>query len=301
VKYTKPALTIDEQVSRLRQRGLEGDPVDMATRLTKVSYYRLSGYTFPFRNPDDAFRPGTTFRTVWDHYVFDRRLRLQLIDALERIEVAVRTRLSYELGHEYGAFGYSDVDRVFGGSIDQRSKLGESTRSELKRAKEQFLEHFEEKYGDSHDIPPIWMATEVFSFGTIVRMVSLCHPATQRRITEYFGLPDVVIVSWLRSLNVVRNVCAHHSRLWNRRLPMKTLIPARHTYPDWHHPIRVPNDRMFTVFTQCIYLLGRLSPGSAWKKRLIALLDEYPLVSRRSMGFPESWQECPIWKETLNG
>jgi abortive infection bacteriophage resistance protein len=301
VKYEKPALTVAEQVERLRQRGLEGDPVDMAERLAKVSYYRLTGYSFPFRNSDDTFRAGTTFRAIWDHYVFDRRLRLLAMDALERVEVAVRTRLSYELGHRYGPFGYANVGAVFTGTSELRSKLLDGIRGEVERAKkEQFLEHFFDKYREHRD-PPVWMATEVLSFGNVVRMVSMSRPEIQKKVTDYFGLPDEVVLSWLRTLNVIRNVCAHHSRLWNRRLPMKPLIPARHTYPDWHQPIRVPNDRMFTVFTQCIYLLGRLSPGSTWKRRLIALLDEYSQVSRRSMGFPENWEECPIWKGTLNG
>ena len=107
MKYSKPPLTIDEQVELLLKRGMDGNPDVMAQRLTAVNYYRLSGYWHTFRNPDDTFKPGTTFDLVWNTYVFDRHLRLLVMDAIERIEIAVRSLMAYHHAHEHGAFAYA--------------------------------------------------------------------------------------------------------------------------------------------------------------------------------------------------
>ena len=87
--YAKPALTFEAQADLLAANRDE-----LIARLKAVNYYRLSGYLYPFRDlPNDTFRPGADLDTVWRRYNFDRRLRLILLDAIERIEVAVRTRL----------------------------------------------------------------------------------------------------------------------------------------------------------------------------------------------------------------
>lgn len=94
VKYRKPALTLDDQASLLASRGMGGGSDEIRRRLTQVNYYRLAAYWHPFRNDgEDTFRSGTTIRNVWRRYLFDRRLRLLTMDALERFEVTVRSRL----------------------------------------------------------------------------------------------------------------------------------------------------------------------------------------------------------------
>ena len=101
MKYAKPPLTLEQQADQLLPRGMVGDRDVMIARLRSVSYYRLSGYWFPFRNADDSFKPGTSFEAVWNRYVFDRRLRLLVMDAIERIEVAVRSQLAHHHSLHY--------------------------------------------------------------------------------------------------------------------------------------------------------------------------------------------------------
>ena len=121
MKYTKSPLTLEQQADLLLSRGMLGDRALMIDRLAVVNYYRLSGYWHPFRKQgDDAFRPGTTFEAVWDRYVFDRHLRLLVMDAIERIEVAVRTQLAYSLAHRQGdPFAYA-TDPT---GIERRNRL----------------------------------------------------------------------------------------------------------------------------------------------------------------------------------
>lgn len=297
VKYAKPALTVVQQVQLLQSRGLAGDPDVIASKLREVSYYRLSGYTFPFRDQNDVFRPGTSFDLVWEHYVFDRQLRLLVLDAIERVEVSVRTRLAYELAHQRGAFALWDTASTLSMAPTDRIDLLAKLREEVRRnEKEQFLQHFFRKYGDVHTDPPIWMLAEVLSFGIVVRLVANIERPVRDAITNAYGVPDAVLISWLRTLNFVRNVCAHHGRLWNRVLSYRVLLPNDRKYPDWHRPVRIPNDRLFTIATLLRHLLRVVSPGSGWDGRLLDLLANHPHVSPRAMGFPTGWEQSPLWK-----
>lgn len=303
VRFTKPALTPEQQAELLMSRGLQGERGDIIRRLNSVNYYRLSGYWYTFREPNDQFRAGTSIRIVWDHYVFDRKLRLLVMDAVERIEVAVRTRLSYELAHSFGPFGYvQDHQALSSASPFDRARHLDQIRDEVDRnKKEQFVDHFFRKYGDAHQDLPIWMAAEVLSFGTIVRLLNDSHPDIRRHVSLFFAVPDEVFLSWLRTLNFVRNVCAHHSRLWNRELPYRPKIPKANKYPEWHRPVVIDGGRVFSALSISRHCLRRIAAGSTWGQRLRQLLGEYPQISRRSMGFPNDWESSPIWKEAAGG
>jgi abortive infection bacteriophage resistance protein len=297
MKYAKPALTIEQQVQLLQSRGLVGDPARMASRLREVSYYRLAGYTFPFRDSNDMFQAGTSFDLVWDHYVFDRQLRLLVLDAIERVEVSVRTRLAYELAHRRGPFALWDTASTLSMPPTDRIDLLAKVREEVRRnEKEAFLQHFFQKYGDVHTDPPIWMLAEVLSFGVVVRLVDKIERPVRDSITRAYGVPDTVLISWLRALNFVRNVCAHHGRLWNRVLSYRVLLPNDRKYPAWHRPVLIPNDRLFTIATLLHHLLRVVSPGSTWGTRFLGLLAAHPFVSAHAMGFPEDWMKSPLWK-----
>ncbi|MES1187192.1 MAG: Abi family protein [Myxococcales bacterium] len=298
MKYAKPALTIEQQVLQLLKRGMSGDEVLMRERLASVSYYRLSGYWFPFRQPDDTFRSGTTFEAVWERYVFDRTLRLIVMDAVERIEIAVRAKLSYHHAHAFGPFGYAqDPAALPKLNAAERGGFVDRIRDEVARCKkEQFVKHFATKYGDSHQDLPIWMATEVMSFGTVLSLYRASSRQIKGDVAAVFQVPDLVLDSWLLTLNTIRNVCAHHSRLWNREIGVVPKLPRAPQYADWHVPVSVAGSRVFTVLTICRHALRQIAPQSAWASRLSALLTQHPTIPAASMGFPDAWRECPIWK-----
>lgn len=297
MKYIKPPLALDAQVALLHARGMSGDHALIKRRLASVNYYRLSGYWFPFRQPDDTFRSGTSFEVVWDRYVFDRRLRLLVMDALERIEVAIRTKLSYHHSLSYGAFAYAtDPQSLPKLRPHELIKFLDKLRDEKRQGmKEQFVEHFDRKYGDEHAHLPIWMASEVMTFGCVLTMFRGASNQTKQAVASEFGLPHEVLGSWLLCLNTIRNICAHHSRLWNRELGVKPMIPRAERHPDWHRPVVVDNRRVFSVLTICNYCMQKIAPGSKWALRLRGLLREFPQVPLASMGFPREWLECPIW------
>lgn len=305
MKYDKPSLTFEQQADLLIRRGMVGDRALIIERLTTVGYYRLSAYWYPFRRPDpadprfplDDLKPDTSFDEVWCRYAFDRRLRLVVMDAIERIEVALRALLATHHSQRYGLFAYANDARSLP-SIDSGkfAKYREDIIKEQARSKDPFVKHFNAKYGDSHSVLPLWMAAEVMAFGTLLTFHRGCDPAIRAAIAKPFGVHENVFASWLLALNTVRNICAHHSRLWNRDLGNKPKIPEKIT--DWHSPVKVSNDRVFGILTICKWSLDRVAPQSRWADRMRALLDASPTIPLVSMGFPANWRESPIWKET---
>jgi len=295
MKYEKP-LYFEQQADKLIQRGLVADRDFLIDRLKNVNYYRLSGYLYPYRQADDTYRPGTTFECVWSHYTFDRRLRLIVMDAIERVEVSVRTQLIYCLAHNSGAFGYAKREALSNLEAEEYTRWIEEIKKEADHSRELFVEHFKIKYGDSHTFLPLWMVGEIMSFGCMLTMYRGTADDIKKEIAAYYSVPDEVLTSWLKTINVIRNICAHHGRLWNRELGFKPRIPKKNKYPEWHEPVAIPQNRIFAVLTILRYLLRIMAPRSKWKERLFELLDEYPDISRSSMGFLDNWKNSPLWK-----
>lgn len=299
MKYTKPPLTFEKQADLLLERGMEGDRRQIIERLSVVNYYRLSGYWHPFRESADcdAFKPGTCFENIWRRYTFDRRLRLIVMDAVERIEVAVRTQLAYHHSHLDGnPFSFvENPSHLPELTSEDRARFLEDLKRDAQNSKETFAEHFRKKYGDSHSYMPVWMSCEVMTFGGMLTFYRGSSVEIQKKISYFFSVTEEVFNSWLLTLNVIRNICAHHGRLWNRELGVKPKIPRKD--PRWHQPVEVTNHRIFSVLSICKFCLDKIAPQSQWPTRLKQMLSDYPEIPLGNMGFPTEWQNSPIWKE----
>ena len=168
----------------------------------------------------------------------------------------------------------------------------------MDRSSEEFVSRFRGKYTSEVHLP-MWMVTEVMSFGQLYTIFKNLQRNEQQYLSQHFGLFPPVMESWLHCLNFIRNVCAHHSRLWNREIPIRPMLPDERHCPEWHRPVSFRNDRAFAVLTLINYLLARIDPQNDWHYRLVKLLAEYPEVPKRSMGFPDKWQDSPLWKPAV--
>ncbi|MGC4116967.1 MAG: Abi family protein [Myxococcales bacterium] len=262
--------------------------------MARISYYRLSAYWHPFKHPDDTFIAGATFERAIELYEFDRRLRLCVFDAIQRVEILLRTKITYQLGHRHGAFAHEDA-RNFDHSwaVGHRDWI-DSLRKETHRARENFLGHFRSKYNGFPSIP-IWMASEVMSFGSLSLLFENMLTGDRLPIAGEFGVTAIVAVSWLRSLSYVRNVCAHHGRLWNRELSIKPLLPKKD--PTW----QFGNTRVFCVLSILRHLTKPVPGGEQWAQdaaRLLQSVDKDRLFAT-SMGLPSTWTDHSLWKSPL--
>ena len=295
MKFSKPPLTLDQQADLLLSRGLIADKAALVARLSSVSYYRLCAYWFPFKQRDETFVMGTTLETVWRRYTFDRQFRLLVMDAIERVEITLRGRLAYELTHRFGTFAHLDPRALPSIQAAEYARLMDELHDNAQRSREAFVDHFRKTYDEFPDLP-LWAAVETMTFGQMLTLFRNCGKHVQRG--HRFGLPFagngpsiMAVYSQLRP-----QLMRHHSRLWNRELAIKPLIPhARHD-PRWHTPTAVRNDRPFVVLTVLRYLLTQTAQQSQWRERLYSLFDRYPETPLINMGMANNWRDHPLWK-----
>jgi abortive infection bacteriophage resistance protein len=292
--YSKPFLSYQAQLKLLKSRGMQFSDDDKALHLLEnIGYYRFSGYWYPMladkQNP--VFKPDTHFDAAFNLYKFDRELRKLIISELEKIEVAVRSKMTYIMSVAHGAFWMEDTT-LFSNSELHRITLTKVS-DELSRSDEEFILSFKAKY--SNPMPPSFITLEISSFGALSRLFSNLKSRTDKRdISRSFGLPDVVFSSWLHSFVYIRNVCAHHARLWNRFLSIQPLFP-RHTQNIWLTNRQTVNNRTYYVLSMMVYLLNTVNPRHTFRQKLICLLTQYPNVDIRAMGFPATWQSESLW------
>ena len=291
MNYKKTALTFKDQITLLQARGLTvSDTVRAERWLNRVSYYHLSAYYPPFETSKDVFRNGATFEDVAALYNFDRKLRLLVLDAIERIEVAVRTHVTYELGHFCGPFGYSD-SRSFQPRFNHQRFMND-VKDAIDQSHEDFIGTYFRRY-TCESLLPIWMVTELLSFGTISHVYAGLPPVQQRRVATRYNLPANVFGQWLHSLSYVRNVCAHHCRFWNRELAIKPMMPNR--CPWWPYP-PMGNNRPYCIFVICSHLLRAIAPNTGWRDRLVSLFKSHSsLIGGPAMGLPADYDKLAPW------
>ncbi len=299
MKYTKPALTVEQQLELLIRRGMVvRDSARALHLLTHISYYRLRAYWLTKELPtapagEHVFPQDVGFDDVVDLYSFDRKLRLLVMDAIERVEVSVRTQWAYVLGMRYGSHGFED-HRVFR-DTDIHKKCINNLKAELGRSHEAFVRHYEKTYTDPK-LPPLWAICEVLSFGQLSQWFANIKLGKDRQsIAAPYLVDEQIIKSFAHHLSYVRNVCAHHSRLWNREMTIAPKLPRR---PQALHESLNPScvNRLYNTLTLLIHFMNIISPASAWHQTLCVLLREQSNLDLAAMGFPTDWADRPLWR-----
>ncbi len=285
MKYSKPPLTFPQQVELLKDRGLSiKDESEAIEVLQNINYYRLSAYFPPVQSERDVFIDGTNLDDVMILYEFDRQLRTLLFEGLERIEITVRTQLAYHLAHKYGPWGYLEFKNFYFrfNHYDWLKKV----RDNISRSHEVFIKHYYSKYASEKDLP-VWIVCEAISFGQISQLFSgLWKQDKQEIARSHFDIAEILLTSWLHTIVYVRNLCAHHSRIWNRTLAIQPMGDKKDG--DWDN---IRKDRIFSVFLIIKNLMLVRSNWDQWRGKLLTLLGEFPEVDVGKMGFPENWRD----------
>jgi abortive infection bacteriophage resistance protein len=178
------------------------DESSAAFYLSQINYYCLTAYWLPFEadHSTHQFIEGTTFDAVLDLYDFDRSLRLLALDAIERFEVAVRTRWAYELAHAHGPHAYLQ-EYLFRDKENWRKNLAD-LRSAVARSEEVFIRHYLANYS-APELPPIWSVCEVMSLGHLSRWYKNVGPKqTRRALALHFGFDQGALDGVLENLTV---------------------------------------------------------------------------------------------------
>jgi abortive infection bacteriophage resistance protein len=309
VPYTKRALNYADQLQKLISRGLKIENVDKTLHLLEqISYYRLSGYWYPLLEEpksEHKFKEGASFETVFQIYLFDRALRKFFQAELEKIEISVRAKIIYEFWHGYDAFWFSD-NQHFKSPTKLNvllAKLGDL----VSKSDDDFIKSFNEKYIEP--LPPACMILEVSSFGNLSSIYSNLKGGNRekRNIANYYGLDENTFASWLHSFTYLRNLCAHHSRLWNRVMKISPLVPQKPkrqfvnnvdlpNLQDPNNPFKT-NTRVYYLLSMVVYLMDVINPNHNVKEKFFDLMTNYPMIDIKSLGFPKDWEKEPFWRQ----
>tara|TARA_R100000935_G_scaffold24727_1_gene44341 strand:+ start:5095 stop:6003 length:909 start_codon:yes stop_codon:yes gene_type:complete len=299
MKFTKPAISINDQLALLRRRGMViADEPSARHYLQHISYYRLRAYWLPFEGPapaagDHVLKPGTTFEDALALYVFDRQLRLLVMDAIERIEVAIRAGWAHHMAMTYGPHGYLDQAHHTG-PVKHAECVADLVK-ETGRSKDTFVKHYNKTYEDP-TLPPVWMVAEVVSLGALSKWIdNIKLRADRQAIAKPFGVDEKVFGSFAHHVTIIRNIAAHHGRLWNKRFAFTMIVP--------NSPARLAvamrgADRRYLHNTLVMldHLLMVVAPGNEWRRRVVALITSCPQVDPVQMGFPADWQGRAAWR-----
>lgn len=306
-----------DMVSLLRSRNMYiSDEKRAIHYLSMIGYYRLSGYWYPFRLKDeeksknenrlvlsDQFKPNTQFNDILELYIFDKKLRLLALDALERIEMAIRNDVVHCLGSK-DPCAYVNPNFLHGNFVRPINKKGKDQGKTphqlwldkhnqlIERAKRKpFIEHYTQHY---HKKLPIWVAAEVWDFGLLSHLYAGMQYKDKEIIAQKYNVTPDILEKWLKSLNFIRNVSAHHSRLWNANI-----LELSPTLPEWEE---LKNQRIFLYLCIMQKMLSVISPKSQWKERLKLLLNTFPTPKNQAvllsdMGVVDNWENRELWQK----
>lgn len=270
----KTPLDVPQQLNRLQSHGvLVRDKAAALSVLERVSYYRLSGYALEFRTDahSDCYLPGTTIEQIYDRYRFDEDLRHILRKYLEIAEIFYRTQIANiislrkcsEPPHEQ----HYDVANYYRKEYFQELMI--QLRKQLHYYKDSlFIQHHMDKY---HGRMPLWVLVEVMSLSTLSKYYSCLYTSDQEAISLPLHTSARTMHNHLHALSVLRNKCAHASRLYNTIFSPKVIFPARILRG-------APTLRTDTLFAYIIMLAYRLPNDKIkkeYKRDILSLLDRY--------------------------
>lgn len=265
----------------------------------------MSNYWYPFlKEPKDEeiFKDGSKFITAFRLYQFDSDFRTITFQAIEQIEIAVRTQIIYHFSHKYDSGFWFENSKAFKNYpffLRFLNKINSNTED----TKQEFITKYKTKY--LQPLPPSWKSFELLTFNSLLSILkNVIDEKDLIPISKSLGLNHKLLVSWVQSFVYVRNICAHHSRLWNIKLtisPTWIRSPKQPWIDRWENEEKNENTadkelKIYAVICCILYCLKSINPYSDYGKNLISLLSKYDEVDERHMGFPENWMEQPLWK-----
>ena len=291
-----------------------GDEQKAAFYLNNISYYRLKGYWWDMQTHfvNHTFSINSNFEEVIARYNFDRQLRLILFDAIEIIEISLRTKLIYHLSQAYGGLWY--LEEALFEDIRLHKRHVEELKIEFARSGEIFAKDFRKKYPTestntdiwiSSENPDVWIIFEVATFGTLSKIYkNIQHQLHQKSIiANEFGLNlHSELSSWLEAISYLRNIVAHHSRVWGRNMVKRITMP-KNIRNSWLNQTTVSTQQRnvkqtkpFLVISTMVYLCNAVNPNNEIKNKLITLFSDNPNIPINKYGFFDNWRQEPIWQ-----
>lgn len=310
----KPFRTLDEQVSLLKQRGMNIPRKQDGVRiLSKDNYYRLiNGYKdllLDQETPADQY----TNRSLKDFCAlsdFDKTLKMSYLSRLVQIETQLKGVISYEFSRLHGGMGYLDsnnFEKLPGKSWSMRKKRAEFISNWISSVHATIASQYQYKkyishYFDTHQEIPLWVLVNAVSFGDLVKLYTICKAETKDAIAARFEIPTATFQLFIEHLRIVRNVCAHDERFFSFNTVDKN-IPKLYIHEDLHlssnaYSARNSYNDIFATYISILHFLTKKEAEHFTKeiKRCIRKLESSSTVDIRlvmgKMGYPSNWEDA---------
>lgn len=291
MEYSKEFKSYENQADLLISRNLICDKNHLISLLKRINYYRLTGYLYPYKNSDETYE-NCNLDEIETIILLDEKLSRILYAMLKEFEIGIKTRIIHHYTKQYGPFGYINRSNMPGLTDVKHGTLLAEVTSQTEKCQENFVQHFQSKYGDCHEYLPMWMAFEISTLGTVVRFYEGMDKRMKAELAHEFHTFDTVLTSWLSSIWELRNIVSHHGRLWRRNMGFKPKIPKK--TKKWNQPVRINNNRLFGIITVLYYMCNHLSSNNHYYSDFVELDSESNYLE--GYGFPENWKESEIWK-----
>ncbi len=288
----KAFTTVEQQIALLKSRGLSIPNEEKAAAfLTRNNYYRVSGYSLTLRS-HDVFFPSTTFQNIIDIYEFDHIFRHILLKYIEIIEVTVKSIYSYEFTKLHGPTGYR-ISTYFSNLREYVRIIDKAEeQKERRHSHEAYLKHF---IDDLNQDVPLWAYVELLTISDISCLYSISEENIKAAVASTLGLnhtrgPELV-GKFMHSMTIIRNLCAHGSRIYNRLFEQKPSLNRREFRLLRDLPDGTKDNSHLFGFILIMKKLLKPNEFSSMKNEIVKLKNKYPFVDMKHYGFCDNWQE----------
>lgn len=291
--FNKPASTPEQLLQKLKDCGLTvANDAEALAYLRGVGAYRLKGYWHQVQDPGTKrFPAGYEFEDIRQCCELDREVRAATIEAVDRLEVAIRSVIANHLSLTHSPHWFLDSSIFKPTEQWGIGKMVRKVEDEVGRAKgKAFIKHYFRQHDDPY-LPPSWAISECVSFGMWSRTFAILRdPNDKKTIAKRFGVDNPeVFQSWIHALTVLRNLAAHHGQMLNVQLGVS---PKNYKKAGLSFS---PSNSFFAMATVIHYLLTKTDLPHRWKPVLKASFVAYPKVNISQLGFPQGWESFPGW------
>lgn len=284
--------SIDEQLEILKSRGLTVHNEEKAKSfLLQNNYYRISGYSLTLRDHDQFF-PNACFQNIIDIYSFDHELRHILLKYIEKIEVKIKSIYVYHFTEIHGSTGY--LDKSYFTDSQQYQKTMDKIEDQKSRRldHEAYLKHFVK---DLKQDVPLWAAVDLMTIADISQLYSISEKLIMDSVAKDFGFitkdKTMLLGSMMKSMTIIRNLCAHGSRLFNRLFEQRPWLSKKEKeclikYQNG----MIDNSHLYGF----IFLMRKLLEPEDFlqmKAEIIKLSENIPFIDMKHYGFRKDWKE----------
>lgn len=262
-----------EQLVNFQKHGMKVDLDKNCEKMQHISYYRFKEVALPLatkvtneKGEIELIYENISFDDILTRYYQTKNLRMYLFHALDKIEVSVKTQLSYILGKNYGKFGYLNFPFWCNKEKNTKDKIKREQayiKKEILRnkSKSSFPELKRNEYLDEDGFPVVWLAIDILSFGPIVSILELLNTKLLKEISEVYGCNSEEFLSWMKCLNFIRNLCAHNGNIVNLSLTTKPKTRNEWSEILLYENNKKPTNKLAVVILIIYSLISAINPN----------------------------------------